>query len=82
MAEDHRPPGADVVDVALAVGVGHVGAGCGLEEHRRAADAAEGAHRRVDATRDVALGGVEEVWDRDMETKTPTNAVEWHACLC
>ncbi|MNE50676.1 hypothetical protein D3C80_1452640 [compost metagenome] len=60
VAEDHRTPGADVVDVALVVLVGDVGAFGVLEEQRGAADAAEGAHRRVDAAGDVFLGVVEQ----------------------
>ena len=53
VAEDHRPPGADVVDEAAAVGGHDVRAGGLLEEDRLAADAAKCAHRRVDAARDV-----------------------------
>ncbi|MOA39700.1 hypothetical protein D3C78_1615030 [compost metagenome] len=60
VAEDHRAPGADVVHIALIVLVDHVGAGGVLEEQRRAADAAEGAHRRVDAAGDVLLGVAEQ----------------------
>ena len=60
VAEDHRPPGADVVDVALAVGVAEVRALGARDEARRAADGAEGAHRRVDAAGDDALGALEQ----------------------
>ncbi|MPN55553.1 hypothetical protein SDC9_203237 [bioreactor metagenome] len=56
VAEDHRPPGADVVGVPLAVGVLHLAADTLLEEQRRAADRTEGAHRRIDAAGDVFLG--------------------------
>jgi len=56
MAEDHRPPGADIVDVALVVFVDHVSALGMLEEQRCAAHATEGAHRRIDAAGDVLLG--------------------------
>src|SRR5204862_342169 len=59
VAEDHRAPGADVVDVALALGVDDgraLGAG---DEARRAADGAEGAHRGVDAARYDLLGALE-----------------------
>jgi len=45
VAEDHRAPGADVVDIALVILVDDVGALGVLEEQRCAADAAEGAHR-------------------------------------
>ena len=61
VAEDHGAPGTDVIDVALAIGVKEVGAAGALEEDRVAADAAEGAHRRVDAAGYVALGRGKEV---------------------
>ncbi|MCY1531256.1 hypothetical protein D9M68_664760 [compost metagenome] len=56
VAEDHRAPGTHVVDIALVILVRHVGAGRMLEEQRRAADALEGADRRVDPAGDVFLG--------------------------
>ncbi|MNN70640.1 hypothetical protein D3C81_1865090 [compost metagenome] len=56
VAEDHRTPGTDVIDVALVVFIHHVGTGCMLEEQRGAADALEGADRGVDAAGDVLLG--------------------------
>ena len=56
VAQDHRPPGANVVCVPLAVGVLDLAADALLEEQRRAADRAEGAHRRIDAAGDVFLG--------------------------
>ena len=61
VAQDHGAPGADVVDVAVAVGVEDIGPGGAGEEDRVAADAAEGPHRGVHAPGDVALGGGEEV---------------------
>ena len=47
VAEDGRAPRADVVDVFAAVGVPHARALGAAEEHRGAADALEGAHRRI-----------------------------------
>ena len=61
VTQDHGAPGADVVDVAVAVGVEDIGPGRAGEEDRVAADAAEGPHRGVHAPGDVALGGGEEV---------------------
>ncbi len=61
VAEDHGAPGADVVDIALAVGVDRVGPGGAVEEDRIAADAAKRAHRRVHAAGDMALRGLEEI---------------------
>ena len=58
VAEDHGAPGAEVVDVAVAVGVGEVGAGGGLDEGGRAADGAKGAHGGVDAAGKEALGAL------------------------
>jgi hypothetical protein len=49
MAQDHRAPGAYVVDVALAVGVQKLGPLCALDEARCAAHGAKCAHRRLDA---------------------------------
>ncbi len=45
MADDQRPPGADVIEVTLAVGIPEVGACATGEEARFAADGTEGAHR-------------------------------------
>ncbi len=59
--EDERPPGADVVDVALAVGVPEVRAFAAFEEARRAADGAERAHRRVHAPGDDGLRLLEQL---------------------
>ena len=52
VAEDHRAPGADVVDVAVAVDVPNVGAGAADEEGGLAADGAEGADRGIHAAGD------------------------------
>src|SRR5690606_15754087 len=51
-----RPPGADVVDVAVAVEVIEVGAGRAVDERGRAADGTEGPHRAIDPARQIALG--------------------------
>ena len=48
VAEQHRSPRPDQVDVALAVGVGEPGALGADHEARRAAHRPERAHRRVD----------------------------------
>ena len=49
VAGDHRPPRADVVDVALAFDVPQIGAVGVVGEERLAADRLESAHRRIDA---------------------------------
>src|SRR3546814_14440145 len=49
MAGDHRSPGADVVDVTLALGIDKVRAIRGSNEAWRAADGAKCANRRIDA---------------------------------
>ena len=51
VAEQHRPPGADQVDVLVAVDVGQPGAGRGADEPRGAADGVEGPHRGVHPAR-------------------------------
>src|ERR1700733_4479659 len=50
MAEDHRPPGAEVVQVAIAIGVPKVGSFGSLQERWISPDGAEGAYRRIYAT--------------------------------
>ncbi len=62
MAGDHRPPGTDVVNVAAAIGVVQIRAFAAREEDRCAADALEGAHRRVHAAGDALLRGAEELF--------------------
>jgi hypothetical protein len=47
--EDHGTPGAEVVDVAVAIGVPEVGAFAADDEGRVAADGAKGTDRRVDS---------------------------------
>jgi hypothetical protein len=49
VAEDHRPPGADVVYVPIAVEVEEVGPPAPLEEDRFPTDASKGAGGAVDA---------------------------------
>ena len=56
VAQDHRAPGAEEVDVAVAVGVVEVRALGPHDEWRMAADGAEGADRRVDSAGKVMLG--------------------------
>ena len=68
------PPRADVVDVALAVGVPQVRAFAAREEARRAADRAKRAHRRIDAGGNRALRAREQLFvaahpDRDCERR-------------
>ena len=60
VAEDHRPPGADQVDVAAAVDVGEVGPGRPVGEAGGAADGPERAHGRVDPARQHGAGALEE----------------------
>ena len=60
VAEDHRAPRADVVDVAAAVVAEHVRAAGALDEHRLAADGAERAHRGIHAAGNVAAGIAEQ----------------------
>ena len=60
VTQDHRAPGADVVDVLLPVGVPKVSALGTLHKTRRAAHGLEGAHGRVHATGDQGFGAVEE----------------------
>ena len=56
MAKDQGTPRADVVDVAVAVGIPDVGALAADKERRLAANRAESTHGRVDAAGDELLG--------------------------
>ncbi len=49
VAENHGAPGAEVVEVAIAVGIPEIGAFGADNEWRLAADSTKGTHRRVDA---------------------------------
>ena len=51
MPQNHRPPGADVVDVAIAIEIVEIGPCGALEEDRLAADAAKRPGRTVHAAR-------------------------------
>ena len=61
VAEDHRPPRPDVVDVAVAVDVDEPRALALAEEDGRSADGAKGAHRGVHPAGDDALRGLKEL---------------------
>ena len=56
VAEDVRPPRADVVDVGLVIDVGDAAALRPADEERLAIDVFESTHRAVHAPRDVLLG--------------------------
>ena len=55
MAQDQRPPGADVVDVTLSVGIGDAAPVPAHDEGRGSPDWPEGANGRVDAARNDLL---------------------------
>src|SRR5690606_7278525 len=61
VAEDHRPPRADVVDVFLAVLADELRALGLADEDWRAADGLERTHGRVHAARDEPFGSLEEL---------------------
>ena len=60
VAEDHRPPRADEVDVLLPSTSVRYGAAAAGHEPRGAADGPEGAHRRVDPAGDDLLRPLEQ----------------------
>ena len=62
MAENHWAPGHDVVDIALAVCIKHIGTLSTIKEYRRSADGAERPNWRVNASGDVFLSGFEELF--------------------
>lgn len=55
VAEDHRTPGADVIDVAATFGIPHVGAFGATDKARCAANALESAYGRIHAAGDALL---------------------------
>jgi hypothetical protein len=56
VAEDHGSPGAEEIEVAVAVGVEEVGAPGMGEEGRVTSYSAEGADRRVNASGEEFFG--------------------------
>src|SRR5208282_3240620 len=56
MAQYQWPPGEYIIDVAVAVGVGHARAAAADDDRWFAADGAECADRRVDAAGEESLG--------------------------
>ena len=60
MAQDHRAPRADVVDVFLAVGVPKIGTLGALYKTGGATHGAKGAHGRIHATGDHLGGAVKQ----------------------
>ena len=62
VAQDHRAPRADEVDVFLVVGIPEVSALGALDKTRRAAHGLEGAHRGVHATGDDLFGAFKELF--------------------
>ena len=75
MTEDQRAPREDVVDVAIAVDVDEVRALAALDEERRAADRAEGAHRRADSAREeIERLGEEALRDVATHARAPASA--------
>ncbi len=61
VAEDQRAPGADPVEVAVAVDVEQLAALAALDEDRVAADLPHRPHRRVDAARQHSLRPLKQV---------------------
>ena len=60
MAQNHRAPRADVVNVAVAVDIAEISTLGAGKEDRITADAFKGSHRRIDATWDAELCSLNE----------------------
>src|SRR3972149_1684032 len=56
MAEDHRTPGGDIIDITVVVFIIEERAFTALKEYRFTTDATEGAYRRIYTPRDMFLG--------------------------
>ena len=61
VAQDQRAPGADVIEVGVAVGVPKTAARGAIDHDRRSADGAESAHRAIDAAHENFAGAVEDL---------------------
>ncbi len=61
VAQNHRPPGQHIVDVALALAVIQVGPFGPFHKQRRAPDAAECAYRRIHAAGNILTGSFEKL---------------------
>src|SRR5262252_4585439 len=59
MAKDQRPPGADVIQVAIAVEVENVRPVTALDERRLPADCTERPRRAIDAAGNDSAGALE-----------------------
>ena len=62
VAQHHRTPGADIIDIGFTVDVIEVGAIRAFDKQRCAADAGEGADRRVDAAGDQFARSVVQIF--------------------
>ena len=60
MTGNHRSPGADVIDVAVALDIEEVSALRTFHEYRRAVQPFEGSHGRVHAPRNMATREVKQ----------------------
>ena len=56
VAQNERPPGADIINVAIAIGIEQIRALAAHNHRRRAAHRAEGTHRRVHSAGHEPLG--------------------------
>jgi predicted lipoprotein with Yx(FWY)xxD motif len=62
VAQNHRPPGSDVVDVFFPVGIPDMGASATLEKARRAAYGTKCADRGIDSAGDGALRALKQLF--------------------
>ena len=61
VAQNHGTPGADVIDIALAIGVPEMGTLRALHKTGCSTHGLEGAYRRIDAARNDLLGALEQL---------------------
>ena len=62
VAQDHRPPGADVIHIALAVFIGDPGPLGGGDESGLATHGSKGTHWGIDAPGDAFAGTGEKLF--------------------
>src|ERR1700722_20844487 len=74
VTQNHRAPGADVVDVAAIARGSHIRALGFLEENRLAADSAKSSNGRVDAARNVFAGFLKQAHSRLSKQRWPSRA--------
>jgi hypothetical protein len=63
MAQDHWPPGSDIIHILLSFGIIYIGTVCRTDKNRVSAYGLKGPYRRINASGDEPFGFFEK-WFR------------------